>query len=74
MEPIAETFRENGITEFTISCTFSGLIRTLAEFERHGFMVAGLTETNAPNKDWRTGERARIPAIRMVTKEEWDNA
>ena len=27
--PIAETFRQNGITEFTISSTFSGLIPTL---------------------------------------------
>lgn len=29
IDPIAETFRENDITEFTISSTFSGLIPTL---------------------------------------------
>ncbi len=29
---IAETLKENGITEFTISSTFSSLIPTLAEF------------------------------------------
>ena len=66
IDPIAETFRENDITEFTISSTFSGLIPTLAAFERHGFKMAGITEVNATYTDWQTGKRARIPAIRMV--------
>ena len=66
VDPIAETFRENDITEFTISSTFSGLIPTLAAFERHGFKMAGITEVNATYTDWQTGKRARIPAIRMV--------
>ena len=64
--PLAEPFRENDITEFTISSTFSGLIPTLAAFERHGFKMAGITEVNATYTDWQTGKRARIPAIRMV--------
>lgn len=46
--PIAETFRENGITEFTISSTFSGLIPTLAAFEKRGFQMAGITEVTTP--------------------------
>ena len=79
IDPIAETFRENGITEFTISSTFSGLIPTLAAFEKHGFKMAGITEVNATMvpvveqatvnatyTDWQTNQRARIPAIRMV--------
>ena len=66
IDPIAETFRENGITEFTISSTFSGLIPTLAAFEKHGFKMAGITEVNASYTDWQTNRRARIPAIRMV--------
>ena len=66
IDPISETFRENDITEFTISSTFSGLIPTLAAFERHGFKMAGITEVNATYTDWQTGKRARIPAIRMV--------
>ena len=65
VKPIAETFRQNGITEFTISSTFSGLIATLAAFETHGFQRAGLTEVNANYTEWQTHERARIPAIRM---------
>lgn len=66
VEPIAETFRQNGITEFTISSTFSSLIATLVGFEAHGFKMAGLTEVNANYNDWRTEERAKIPAIRLV--------
>lgn len=65
IEDIAETFKQNGITEFTISSTFSSLIPTLAAFEKHGFKMAGLTEVNANYTDWQTGERARIPAIKM---------
>ena len=59
---------ENGITEFTISSTFSSLIPTLAAFEKHGFAMDGLTEVNATYTDWQTGQRARIPAIRMRQK------
>ena len=63
---IAETLRENGITEFTISSTFSGLIEIPAAFEKVGIKMAGLTEVNAGYTDFMTGEKARIPAIRMT--------
>jgi len=68
IEAIAETFKANGITEFTISSTFSGLIATLAAFEQHGYAMEGITETNASYTDWQTGKNARIPAIRMVSR------
>ena len=66
---ITKTLKENGITEFTISSTFSSLIPTLAEFEKHGFRMAGLTEVKANYMDWQTQERAAIPAIRMELRE-----
>ena len=65
VEPIAETFRQNGITEFTISSTFSSLIATLAAFDKQGFKMAGITEVNANYTDWMTNERAIVPAILM---------
>ena len=65
IEAIAETFATAGITEFTISSTFSGLITTLAAFEKHVFKMAGITEVYANYTDWMTNERARIPAIKM---------
>lgn len=63
---IAKTFNLAGIVEFTVSSTFSGLIPVLAEFEKHGFKMAGLTEVNANYTDYMTGKRERIPAIRML--------
>lgn len=66
IEDIANCLRENGIVEFTISSTFSSLIETLAEFQKHGFQMAGLTEVNARHLDWKTNKRAVVPAIRMM--------
>ena len=66
IKEIADCLRAEGITEFTISSTFSSLIETLAAFEKEGIRMAGLTEVNATYSDWRTGKKARIPAIRMT--------
>ena len=69
IEEITKTLKENGISEFTISSTFSSLIPTLAEFAKHGFQMAGLTEVRGNYTDWQTNERAVIPAIRVEAKE-----
>lgn len=69
IEEITKTLKENGISEFTISSTFSSLIPTLEEFAKHGFQMAGLTEVKANYTDFQTQERAVIPAIRMELKE-----
>ena len=63
---ISKILKENGIKEFTISSTFSSLIERLVAFEKEGIKMAGLTEVNASYTDFKTGERARIPAIRMA--------
>ena len=65
---IIKVFRENGITEFTISSTFSSLISTLAKFGELGCELGGLAEVTAPCTDFRTGKPARVPAIRMLLK------
>ena len=69
IEEITKMLKENGISEFTISSTFSSLIPTLAEFAKHGFQMAGLTEVRGNYTDWQTNERAVIPTIRMEAKE-----
>ena len=66
---IAQALRANGITEFTISSTFSSLLETLAAFEKQGISMAGLTTVKARYTDWKTGEHALIPAIQMTVKE-----
>ena len=63
---IVKALKENGICKFTISSTFSSLIETLAAFEKEGIRMAGLTEVNATYSDWKTGKKAKIPAIRMT--------
>ncbi len=65
IEEIVATLRAEGIKEFTISSTFSSLIPTLAEFEKHGIRMNGLTEVKQNYTDWQTGEKRRVPAIRM---------
>ena len=65
---IAENLGRFGIKEFTISSNFSGLIETLAEFEKNGFKMNGLTTVNAGYRDWATGELKKLPAIRMTAE------
>lgn len=68
IKEISDCLRAEGITEFTISSTFSSLIETLAEFEKNGVYMNGLTTVNARYTDWETGEQARIPAIKMEVR------
>jgi hypothetical protein len=68
IKEIADCLRAEDITEFTISSTFSGLIETLAAFEKEGIFMNGLTTVNARYTDWKTGEHARIPAIKMEVR------
>ena len=66
IDQIIENCRRFGIKEFTISSTFSSLIETLAEFQKHGFKMAGLTEVNARYTAIGSDEKAKLPAIRMI--------
>ena len=63
IEPIVKACREYGIDHITISSTFSGLIATLAEFEKHGCRMDGLTKVKTNYTDWQTGEKQILPAI-----------
>ena len=66
IDEILADCHKTGITEFTISSTFSSLIETIAEFQKRGCMMQGLVEINSwYEKDWNTGERKRIPAFLM---------
>lgn len=69
IDPIIEACKAYGITAFTISSTFSSLITTLAEFEKRSCHMEGLTQVKARYSDWKTGEHASIPAIKMTIKE-----
>ena len=66
--PIVKTFRENGIKEFTITCNFSGLISTLALFDKEGCTMDGIVEVKETYLDFRTNEKAVAKAIKMIIK------
>ena len=55
-----------GITEFTISSTFSSMVKTIAEFERHGCKLQGMTEINSCTESWGSDKKERIPAFKMA--------
>ena len=68
IDEIIENCKRFGITEFTISSTFSSLIITIAEFEKRGVHLEGLTEINSDHNDWSAeepGKKERIPAFRL---------
>lgn len=60
--PIVEACREYGITEFTISSTFSSLLGTLAEFEKLGCKLVGPTTVKTRYTDFITHEKEVRPA------------
>ena len=65
IDQITENLAEFGIREFTISSTYSGMIETIAEFDKRGWKIAGITEVNASYTDFMSGEHKIIPAFRM---------
>ena len=64
VEAIVNTLKENGIKEFTISCHFCDLIDRLADFDKLGCRMNGVTEVKSSltNLD---GSVQMINALRM---------
>ena len=65
IEEILADCKRYGITEFTISSTFSSLINVVARFEELGAKLEGLVKINSIHKDWDTGEKEILPAFKM---------
>lgn len=70
IEEIIENCRRFDIKDFTISSTFSGLLTTIAEFEKHGCHMVRLIEVNSNIDDWKAGlegisRKEVIPALLM---------
>lgn len=63
VDPIIEICRASGFEYITISSPFSGLIATLAEFEKRGCRVGGLTTVKAWKTETGQEEDEYIPAI-----------
>lgn len=67
LDEILKNCRQEGITEFTISNSGSGLMESLEELEARGCrMEAGLVTINTTYTDYKTGKRKKGKAIRMT--------
>lgn len=65
IEAIIENCKRFGITEFTISSTFSGLTNTIAQFIEFGCKLDGIVKINSCYKDYMTGKFEIVPAFKM---------
>lgn len=72
IQPIVDTCNKVGITDFTISSNFTGLLKTMYELNKRGFKVVGITEVRASYMDFEKQDKALIPAvyIRKVSETE----
>lgn len=63
IQPIVDTCNKVGITEFTISSNFTGLLKTMYELEKRGFKVVSTTEVRASYMDFEKQDKAIVPAV-----------
>lgn len=66
IETILADCRRLGVKEFTISSTFSSLIRTIARFEELGCTLDGLVRIRERYPHFGTNERELIPAFKLT--------
>lgn len=65
IEEIIADCKRYGITEFTISSTFSSLITSIAKFEEMGAKLEGIVKIKSIFKSWDTEENEILPAFKM---------
>ena len=63
IQPIVDTCNKVGITEFTISSNFTGLLKTMYELSKRGFNVVCTTEVRANYMDFEKQDKAIVPAV-----------
>ncbi len=64
IDAILDSMKREGITEFTISSTFSSLIETIDKLIEKGCSLNGIVKINDRfSTDWETGKRRKIPAF-----------
>ena len=74
VEPILADCRRFGITEFTISSTFSSLVEIIADFVERGCRLDGIVKVKAPYTDTVTGEKKVLPAFLLRVGQAVDHA
>ena len=54
-----------GITEFTLSSTYSSIVKTAWFFEQNGCNLEGMEEINGHSRDFETGDYEKVPAFKF---------
>ncbi|MCM1275474.1 MAG: hypothetical protein NC299_08915 [Lachnospiraceae bacterium] len=67
IDRILDSMKREGVTEFTISSTFSSLIDTIGMLIEKGCSLKGVVKINDRfGLNWETGRRHKIPAFLMT--------
>ena len=69
IQAIVDTCNKVGIKQFTISSSFTGLLKTLYEFSKRGFKVAGVIEVRANYMDFFNQDKAIVPAVHLIKEQ-----
>jgi hypothetical protein len=59
---IATLLEQAGVTEFTISSTYSNMTRALWAFQQAGWQITGMQEVASTSRDYETGTYQVVPA------------
>ena len=62
-EAILADCRRFGVTEITVSSTWSGVVERVAVFIDSGWRLDGMVKVKGDSVDYRTGERITVPAL-----------
>ena len=54
-----------GITEFTLSSTYSGIVKTAWIFQQNGCSLEGMEEIKGHCRDFETGDYEKVPAFKF---------
>ncbi len=62
---LVKDLKAYGIEEFTISSTYSGLVKTIWIFQQNGCTLEGLEEINGHCRDFKNGDYEKVPAFKF---------
>ena len=54
-----------GIKEFTLSSTYSSIVKTVWVFQQNGCSLEGMEEINGHCKNYETGDYEKVPAFKF---------
>ena len=69
VENICKLLKENEITKFTVSSTYSGLINLANKFQENDYYITGLTQITSQYTDFMSTNKRVVPAFVFELKE-----